>query len=126
LAFKPGTDDVREAPAKTLIRFLLDQGAHVVGHDPQAEATFAQDFGKDPGLRYAKSAYSACEGADAVVLMTEWSEYKRPNWEKVAGLLNDKVIFDFRNQYQFERLSRLGYKYYCVGRPDSQTKGPRT
>lgn len=124
LAFKPGTDDVREAPAFTLVRYLLEHGADVVAHDPQATKTFADEFGQADRLSYAKSAYAACQNADAVVLMTEWSEYKRPNWAKLGSFLQQKVVFDFRNQYQFERLKPMGYTYYCIGRPDSVTKDP--
>ena len=117
LAFKPGTDDVREAPALTLIRTILDAGAEVVAHDPQALETFAASFGNRSGLTFRKEAYEAANGADALVLMTEWAEYRQPSWDKLARLLRDKVIFDFRNQYARANVEKLGFVYECVGRP---------
>jgi UDPglucose 6-dehydrogenase len=117
LAFKPGTDDVREAPAKTIVRFLLDHGATVVGHDPEAVANFRLEVGDRIGLSYAKSAYDALEGADGLVLVTEWSEYRRPNWEKARSLMRSKVVFDFRNQYVGATVKEAGFTYVCVGRP---------
>jgi UDPglucose 6-dehydrogenase len=123
LAFKPGTDDVREAPALTLIDFLLQEGATVTGHDPEARETFARAMGERSGLSFAADSYSALKGADALVLVTEWTEYKRPNWDKVFGLMRGKAIFDFRNQYNFKTLAAHGAHYECVGRPDSTSKG---
>ncbi len=119
LSFKPGTDDVREAPAKTIIRELLDQGALVVAHDPKASKNFFQEFGEEDCLSYADTAYDALNKADALVLVTEWSEYRRPNWEKVASLLKEKNIFDLRNQYVPHELIDRGFHYECIGRPDS-------
>lgn len=117
LAFKPGTDDVREAPALTIIEHLTEWGADVVAHDPEAMETFARELGPNPKMTYAKDAFSAIQGADALVLVTEWSEYRRPDWDKVAGLLRTKAVFDFRNQYQGEELRQRGFYYECVGRP---------
>lgn len=117
LAFKPGTDDVREAPAKTIARFLLDHGASVVAHDPEGCANFAKEFGSHDRLNYAKSAYSAIEGADALVLLTEWSEYRRPNFDKIKTLMRRPAIFDFRNQYSREMVEKAGFFYDSVGRP---------
>ncbi|SMF21715.1 UDP-glucose dehydrogenase family protein [Pseudobacteriovorax antillogorgiicola] len=120
LAFKPGTDDVREAPAKTIIQKLLDQGAYVVAHDPQGQGNFAREFGDHERLVYADSSYEALRGADAMVLVTEWSEYRRPNWDKAADMMAGKVVFDLRNQYQSQELHDRGYHYECMGRPDSK------
>lgn len=119
LAFKPGTDDVREAPAKTIVRHLLDHGAKVVLHDPQAMERFREELGHHERLLYAEKAYQALEGADALVLVTEWSEYRWPNWDKVAQLMRQKVVFDLRNQYEAQTLINLGFHYQCIGRPDS-------
>lgn len=118
LAFKPETDDVREAPALTIIQDLLNAGAKVVAHDPEANESFARSIGEQDGLSYSKESYEALKSADALVLVTEWAEYKRPNWDKVSDLMRDKCIFDFRNQYRFETLKSKGFTYYCVGRPD--------
>jgi UDPglucose 6-dehydrogenase len=119
LAFKPGTDDVREAPAKTIVRHLLDKGASVVAHDPEATANFREEFGAHAQLTYAKSAYDALQGADAMVLVTEWSEYRRPNWDKAKTLMKSPVVFDFRNQYLGSVLRQAGFAYAAVGRPNA-------
>jgi len=121
LAFKPGTDDVRETPALTVVKELLAAGAEVVAHDPEARTTFARSVGEQPKLKYADDAYAALEGADALVLVTEWSEYRRPNWEKAQRLMRSRAVFDLRNQYSFATLAKLGFHYECVGRPDSAT-----
>jgi UDPglucose 6-dehydrogenase len=125
LAFKPGTDDVREAPAKTIVAYLLDQGATVVCHDPEGTPNFMHEFGSRANLSYAETAYDALEGADALCLVTEWSEYRRPNWHKVASLMRTKVVFDFRNQYELADVTGEGFHYVCVGRPDSSAPARR-
>lgn len=117
LAFKPGTDDVREAPARTIIEYLLHNGASVVAHDPEAVENFTREIGPVAGLSYSSSSYDALKDADALVLVTEWREYKRPNWNKAAGLMKQKVVFDFRNQYDENALKEAGFYYECVGRP---------
>ena len=122
LAFKPGTDDVREAPAATIIRRLLDAGARVCAHDPKGRDNFASEFGDDPNLTYGDDAYAILQGADALVLVTEWSEYKRPSWKMVGEQMNSRVVFDLRNQYEAEALEEAGFHYQCVGRPDSVVK----
>jgi UDPglucose 6-dehydrogenase len=121
LSFKPGTDDVRESPATVLIKRLLDAGAFVVGHDPQGQSNFAKEFGDHERLTYADSAYDALRGADALALVTEWSEYKRPNWDKVGQLMASRAVFDLRNQYESYDLISRGFHYECVGRPDSRS-----
>lgn len=122
LAFKPGTDDVRETPSQTIIDNLISWGAKVVAHDPEATETFAHMMGETENLSYAAEAYDAVKGADAVVLVTEWPEYKRPNWGKVANLMRTRVVFDLRNQYEAQLLMEKGFIYRCVGRPDSVVK----
>lgn len=117
LAFKPGTDDVRESPARTIAETLIGKGATVVGHDPEAVDSFKRDLGEMQGMEYAKTAYEALRGADAVVLVTEWSEYKRPSWEKAKSLMRQPVVFDFRNQYDRAVLEAQGFHYECLGRP---------
>jgi UDPglucose 6-dehydrogenase len=121
LSFKPGTDDVREAPALKIVKNLLDWGAKVVAHDPEALGTFSTELGEHPNISYKNRAYEALQGADALVLMTEWGEYRWPNWDKVSELLNTKVVFDFLNQYEASMLQDLGYHYECIGRIDSKT-----
>jgi UDPglucose 6-dehydrogenase len=117
LAFKPGTDDVRDSPAKTIVRYLAERGAAVVGHDPEGRANFQHEMGDLAGVSYVESAYEALRDADAVALVTEWSEYKRPNWDKAATLMRSRVVFDLRNQYNAKTLTKHGFHYECVGRP---------
>lgn len=122
LSFKPGTDDVREAPSLTIVKNLLNEGAEVVAHDPQAEEEFLREMGADADkVKTVKLAYDALKDANALVLLTEWSEYKWPNWNKVSDLLKDKVIFDLRNQYHKNEIVGMGFHYECIGRPDSRS-----
>jgi UDPglucose 6-dehydrogenase len=125
LAFKPGTDDVREAPALTILSALVNWGATVVAHDPVAQKTFERAWSQagmpSTAIAYVDDSYDALKGADALVLLTEWPEYKRPSWEKARELLKAPVVFDLRNQYSFQTLSGQGFHYECVGRPDSRS-----
>ena len=114
LAFKPKTNDMREAPAITIINALLEKGAKVQAYDPKAFDS-AEFYFKDR-IIYAKSAYDALEGADAMLLLTEWNEFRRPDFERIKSLLKTPVIFDGRNQYNGKRLLEAGFEYYCVGR----------
>jgi UDPglucose 6-dehydrogenase len=119
LAFKPGTDDVREAPALTLITALLKAGASVIGHDPKATENFSREIGPQTKLSYVDDAYDAVKQSDALLLVTEWPEYKRPNFEKIGALMKTKTIFDLRNQWNFKHLRSIGFHYECIGRPDA-------
>ena len=114
LAFKPKTNDMREAPAITIINALLEKGAKVQAYDPKAFDS-AEFYFKDR-IIYAKSAYDALNGADAMLLLTEWNEFRRPDFERIKSLLKTPVIFDGRNQYNGKRLLEAGFEYYCVGR----------
>lgn len=117
LAFKPRTDDMREAPALALIRGLVEDGARVRAYDPEAteEAKVAlRDV--DGRVGYCRKSYEACEGADALVLVTEWNEFREPDFEKVKKLLREPVVFDGRNIYNPEMLRTLGFTYYGIGR----------
>lgn len=129
LAFKPGTDDVREAPALTILSALVHWGARIVVHDPVAKKTFARAWEqagmKKSQISYVEDAYDALDGADALVLLTEWPEYKRPSWSRIRSLLRKPVVFDFRNQYGFKALADAGFHYECVGRPDAQSDSRR-
>ena len=114
LAFKPKTDDMREAPSITIINSLLNLGAKIKAYDPKAINTAKKIF-KDK-IEYSKSAYDAISGADAMLLLTEWNEFRRPDFERIKGLLKQPVIFDGRNQYSPERLKQYGFEYICTGR----------
>ena len=125
LAFKPHTDDVREAPAHVIIRELVRLGADVVAFDPEAVETTRATFEREPlegpgSLRYADSVYAAAEGADAVVVATEWPEFRRPDLERVRqSMAGDgaPLVFDGRNVYDPKHMAELGFTYRSVGRP---------
>ncbi|MCM1010128.1 MAG: UDP-glucose/GDP-mannose dehydrogenase family protein [Fusobacterium sp.] len=114
LAFKPKTNDMREAPAITIINALLERGAKIQAYDPKA-FDCAQFYFKDSVI-YAKSAYAALENADALLLLTEWNEFRRPDFERIKSILRTPIIFDGRNQYDAKRLVAKGFEYYQIGR----------
>jgi UDPglucose 6-dehydrogenase len=123
LAFKPRTNDMREAPAITIIKKLLKAGAKIKAFDPKAAEEAKNIFGDS--IEYIKSSYEALEGADALVLVTEWNEFRRPDFEKIKSTLKDPVIFDGRNQYDTKRLADRGIDYICIGKQPS-LKNKRT
>ena len=114
LSFKPKTNDMREAPSITIINCLLDMGAKVKAYDPKAIETAKFYFGEK--IEYAKTSYDAIKGADALVLLTEWNEFRRPNMEKIKNLLKNPIIFDGRNQYNDQHLKEMGFCYIRIGR----------
>jgi len=114
LAFKPRTDDMRDAPATTVIESLLAAGARVHAFDPEATAEAKKIFGER--IRYAKRNYDALDGAAALLILTEWNEFRRPDFERVKSLLQQPVIFDGRNIYDPKDLQKLGFQYYSIGR----------
>ena len=114
LAFKPKTDDMREAPAITIINALLEKGAKVQAYDPKAMDMAKFHFADR--ITYAKNSYEALEQADALLLLTEWNEFRRPDFERIKNLLKTPVIFDGRNQYNKDRMVEKGFTYYCVGK----------
>ncbi len=117
LAFKPSTDDLREAPALTVIDGLIAEGAHVIAYDPVAIPAAQKLLGDRGGkLTYATSAYEALAGADALLLVTEWNEFRQPDWARVWTLLKSRVIFDGRNLFDPDQLRTLGFFYAGVGR----------
>jgi len=115
LAFKPKTDDIREAPALVLIDHLLKQGATVQVHDPEAMDNVRELYGDR--INFCDKPYDALGGADALAIMTEWNDYKRPDWEQVLKLMRSPAVFDGRNLYDTVRMSDRGFRYYSVGRP---------
>ncbi len=124
LAFKPNTDDVREAPSHRVIGALLKGGACVQAYDPEAMDTTRQVLGDTVG--YAKDAYAALEGADGLVICTEWPEFRRPDFAVVRQLLRNRVIFDGRNLYSVRRMAGRGFHYFSIGRPEGRpAKGGR-
>jgi UDPglucose 6-dehydrogenase len=116
LAFKPKTDDTREAPALVIVDQLQKMGAKLNLYDPEAASSFRHRIGEKEGIIYRESAYQALEGADALIICTEWGEFRRPNFERIKSLLKTHVIFDGRNLYDPVVMRDLGFNYYSVGR----------
>lgn len=116
LAFKPNTDDMREAPSVVLIRNLIGRGAAVVAYDPVATREAQRVIGELDGLEFAPSASSALEGADALVIVTEWKEFRSADFQQIRGALREPVIFDGRNIFEPHLVRAAGLEYYGVGR----------
>jgi len=114
LAFKANTDDIREASSLDNIELLLEKGAQVVAYDAIAEENVKNILGYK--IEYAKDMYSAIEGADCLLIATEWSEFKNPNFELMASKLKNKVIFDGRNMFSMEQVENTGFFYKSIGR----------
>jgi UDPglucose 6-dehydrogenase len=115
LAFKPNTDDIREAPALSIIDALLKEGATITAYDPEAMEPVKRQIGAT--IKYALSQYQALEGADALLIATEWSEFRTPDFERIEKLLPAKVIFDGRNLFEVAKMQSMGYRYISIGRP---------
>jgi UDPglucose 6-dehydrogenase len=114
LAFKPKTDDMREAPAVPIITALLEKGATVQAFDPEATKVAKGIFGSK--VTYAAKGYDALKGADALVVVTEWQEFREPDFARMRKLLRQPVVFDGRNIYEKEQMKAQGFTYYSIGR----------
>jgi UDPglucose 6-dehydrogenase len=114
LAFKPRTDDVREAPALTLIDDLLAEEVQVRAHDPEAINNVRALYGDR--IHYCQRPYDACKGADGLIIVTEWQEFRHPDFAQIKRLLREPVIFDGRNLYEPKTMKDLGFTYYGIGR----------
>ena len=114
LAFKPYTDDIREAPSLENIRELTARGASIVAYDAEGAENVKRLLGDQIG--YANSMYEAADGADCVLVMTEWPEFRTPDFGQISSLLKNKLIFDGRNMYELEQMAELGYTYHSIGR----------
>ncbi|MEM7548764.1 MAG: UDP-glucose/GDP-mannose dehydrogenase family protein [Bacteroidota bacterium] len=114
LAFKPYTDDIREAPALKNIELLLEEGATVSAYDPEAMENVKITMGDK--ITYAENEYQALENADALLIMTEWPVFRTPDFDKISSSLSEKVIFDGRNVYDKEEMEELGFTYFSIGR----------
>ncbi len=115
LAFKPQTDDMREAPSIIVINNLLKAGVKIKAYDPVAKETANEIFGDT--IEYCDNEYDVLEGADALTLITEWNEFRNPDFDRIGELLKNKLIFDGRNQYELAEMKEKGFTYYCIGRP---------
>ena len=113
LTFKPETDDLRDAPSLTIISTLIEHGATIRAHDPQAMAEATRLM---PGVTFTSNPYEACEGADAVVLMTEWNEYRALDLGRIKELLLEPIFVDLRNVYPPSSMQAKGFRYFSVGR----------
>jgi UDPglucose 6-dehydrogenase len=115
LAFKPNTDDIREAPALELINALLEAGAQICAFDPEAVNNVKAILGDRIG--YGETQYDCIDGADALIISTEWNEFRTPDFDKILALLKDPVIFDGRNVFDVQTMEKKGFHYESVGRP---------
>ena len=120
LAFKPNTDDIREAPALVIIDELLAAGAHVKAFDPEAMPNVQAIY--DGRIQFVANMYDALNGADSLAIMTEWSEFRNPDFGRMQNLLKEAVIFDGRNVYDLEQMKAQGFHYISIGRPKVKGK----
>jgi UDPglucose 6-dehydrogenase len=116
LSFKPNTDDMREAPSRVLMEALWDAGASVRAYDPEAMEETARIYPDQDGLTLCESSYEALDGADALAIVTEWQEFRSPDFQAIKEKLADDAIFDGRNLFDPATVEALGLTYYAIGR----------
>ncbi|MGI9571335.1 MAG: UDP binding domain-containing protein, partial [Desulfobulbia bacterium] len=114
LTFKPETDDMRDAPSLTILPALLEKGAIINAHDPKGMAEASQNL--PAGITYKETPYEVCEGADALILLTEWNQYRALNFDRIKSLMKKLLFIDLRNVYEPETLKEAGFRYVGVGR----------
>jgi len=114
LSFKPNTDDIREAPSLSIIHALINAEATITAYDPEAVPNVKAQIGDK--IQYATNQYEALEGADALIIATEWSEFRMPDFGLMRRYMTHKVIFDGRNLWDTLAISQLGFHYYSIGR----------
>lgn len=117
LSFKPNTDDTRESPAIPIVQGLLDRGVTVRAFDPEAMSAFRQSF---PSITYCENAYEAAHGADALVIVTEWNQFRKLEIDRLHQLLRRPLIIDLRNLYEPEKMAAAGFDYISIGRPEGR------
>ena len=117
LSFKPNTDDMREAPSRVVMESVWREGGTVSAYDPEAMEEASRIYSGREDLTLVTSAYDALDGADALVVCTDWSAFKSPDWKRVSSLLKNKVVFDGRNLYEPELMAERGFKHFAIGRP---------
>jgi UDPglucose 6-dehydrogenase len=123
LSFKPGTDDIREAPALVVIRELLQEGAYLQLFDPVAMMNAKKVLKKSPQIRWCSNEFEAAKGADAIVLMTEWKQFRTLDFSRIIEEMQGSAFFDGRNQYSPKQMETLGFDYTCIGRKMEEGKG---
>ena len=119
LSFKPDTDDIREAPSIELVNFLLKKGAIISAYDPMASSNFAKIYPEDNKISYHKDSYNALKNADALIILTEWKEFRNPDFQQMADLMNQPIIFDGRNTFPLDKIRKLeisSLEYHSIGR----------
>ncbi len=116
LSFKPKTDDMREAPSRTIIKMLTDLGAEIKAYDPVAMNEAKRVFSKYENITYTETNYKALQGADALMLLTEWNQFRNPDFNKMKQLMKSPIVFDGRNQYNPAEMKELGFTYFGIGR----------
>jgi UDPglucose 6-dehydrogenase len=121
LSFKPETDDMREAPSIVIIEGLLERGAEVTAHDPEALDVARGVFGDR--IRYVDNNYDALDGADALLIITEWKQYRQPDFDRIRQMLRQPIILDGRNLFNPGRMRELGFDYTSIGRPTVRATG---
>jgi UDPglucose 6-dehydrogenase len=119
LAFKPNTDDMREAPAVYIVNGLVNAGASCFAYDPKATENAAMIFNGNEQVKFGKNQYEVLENADALILLTEWLSFREPDFDRMRSMMRSAVIFDGRNQYNTATLARMGFRYICIGRPQT-------
>lgn len=121
ISFKPDTDDIREAPSIEIMKALRDAGAEVKAYDPEGMENTKRQH-PELGISYAENAYEALNGADALVIATEWSQFRSPDFEELKSRLNGKIIFDGRNIYDLNTMKNMGFEYISIGRAQINTQ----
>jgi UDPglucose 6-dehydrogenase len=116
LAFKPNTDDMRDAPSRVIVAELIKRGATVTAYDPVAMQEAERIFDDDSRITFAGRPKSALEGSDALIIVTEWKEFRSPDFDAIKGKLKNSVIFDGRNMYDPALVRDAGLEYFCIGR----------
>ncbi|MCX5817456.1 MAG: UDP-glucose/GDP-mannose dehydrogenase family protein [Proteobacteria bacterium] len=122
LAFKPNTDDMREAPSVYIVDKLTRGGAFCNLFDPKAAEVASKIFEGNPNIKFGKNQYEVLEDVDGLILVTEWLSFREPDFERMKGLMKEHVIFDGRNQYNPKTIARQGFKYVCIGRPMAELR----
>jgi UDPglucose 6-dehydrogenase len=116
LSFKPQTDDMREAPAMVIMPALIERGAKLLAYDPVAIEQAKKIFGNNERIKYVGNMLDAVSGADALVLITEWKQFRQPDFNELKNRMKNPIIFDGRNQYNPSQMRAIGFEYYCIGR----------
>ncbi|WP_225369813.1 UDP binding domain-containing protein [Methanobrevibacter arboriphilus] len=115
LSFKPGTDDMREAPSVVIINELIKSGANIKAYDPKAREVAENIFKNNENIEFCNSKYDVLNDSNGLIIVTEWNEFKSPDFNEIHDRLKHKIIFDGRNQFDKELLDTLGFEYYQIG-----------